>query len=70
MQKMSRKNDRRLQMERLQRRHGALDQQIAQLDSQRFLTTSEQIVLHDLKRQKLATKDQLVGLRGQLLDAE
>lgn len=70
MQKMSRKNDPRMQLERLEKRHGALAEQIAALDNQRYLTTSEQLVLHDLKRQKLAAKDQLVDLRGRLYDAE
>lgn len=63
MQKMSRRLDPQAQMERLEKRHVALSQQIAELDSQRYLTTAEQLTLHDLKRQKLATKDELFGLR-------
>jgi len=72
MQKMSRKLDWQSQMERLERRHWALKQQIAELDGQRFLTTSEQLALHDLKKQKLVTKDLLTGLRHQVqsYDAE
>jgi hypothetical protein len=65
MQKMSRKFDRQSQMERLEQRHWALKKQIADLDRQRFLTYSEQLALHDLKKQKLATKDLLTGLRSQ-----
>jgi hypothetical protein len=57
-------------MERLERRHWTLKEQVAQLDGQRFLTTSEQLALHDLKKQKLATKDLLNDLRNQLYDAE
>jgi hypothetical protein len=63
MQKMSRKLDSQLQMERLYKRHVALKEQIAELDRQRYLTTTEQLALHELKKQKLATKDMLVGLR-------
>ena len=72
MQKMSRKLDWQSQMERLEKRHGALKQQIAELDRQRFLTYSEELALHDLKKQKLATKDLLAGLRNQVqtYDAE
>ena len=72
MQKMSRRVDPQAQMERLEKRHFALSQQIAELDSQRYLTTAEQLALHDLKRQKLATKDELFGLRvtQQRYDAE
>lgn len=70
MQKMSRKLDRQSQVERLEKRHWALKQQIAELDRLRFLTVHEQLMLHDLKKQRLATKDELVGLRYQLYDAE
>jgi hypothetical protein len=75
MQKVSRKLDQQShqsQMERLERRHWALKQQVAELDGQRFLTYSEQLALHDLKKQKLATKDLLADLRGygQSYDAE
>jgi hypothetical protein len=57
-------------MERLEKRHWALKEQVATLDSQRFLTHSEQLALHDLKKQKLATKDLLNDLRSQVYDAE
>lgn len=68
MQKTSRKLDPQSQMERLEKRHWALKQQIAVLDSQRFLTTAEQLALHDLKKQKLATKDELFGLKTRLYE--
>jgi hypothetical protein len=63
MQKTTRKLDPQSQMDRLEKRHWALKQQIAELDAQRFLTTAEQLALHDLKKQKLATKDELIGLK-------
>lgn len=70
MQKTSRKLDPQSQMDRLEKRHWALKQQIAELDRQRYLTTAEQLALHDLKKQKLATKDELFGLKTRLYDAE
>jgi uncharacterized protein YdcH (DUF465 family) len=70
MQKTSRKLDPQSQMERLEKRHWALKQQIAELDSQRYLTTTEQLTLHGLKKQKLANKDELVDLKTRLYDAE
>jgi len=63
MEKMSRKLDMQFQIDRLESRHGALEQQILELDRQRFLTTSEALTLQSLKRQKLATKDELVWLQ-------
>jgi hypothetical protein len=70
MQKMSRKIDPQSQMERLEKRHWALKQQISEMDRLRFLTTNEELTLHGLKKQRLATKDELAGLRSQLYDAE
>lgn len=70
MQKMSRKLDQQSQVERLEKRHWALKQQIEELDRLRFLTTHEELMLHGLKKQRLATKDELAGLRSQLYDAE
>jgi len=70
MQKMSRRLDWHSQLERLERRHWTLKEQVAVLDGQRFLTVSEQLALHDLKKQKLATKDLLIEVRNQLYDAE
>jgi hypothetical protein len=67
MQNTTRKLDPQLQllqMERLKKRHVALKEQIAELDRQRYLTTSEQLALHELKKQRLATKDLLLDLRS------
>jgi hypothetical protein len=66
MDKSARKLDPRFQIERLERRHLALKEQIAQLDSQRHLTVAEQLLVHELKKEKLATKDLLVGLRRRI----
>jgi len=62
MEKMSRKFDRHVQIERLEKRHWALEQQILELDRQRFLSTTEALALQALKRRKLATKDELASL--------
>ena len=63
MEKVTRKLDPRFQIERLERRHYALKEQIAELDGHRYLTVSEQLLVHELKKERLATKDLLVGLR-------
>jgi hypothetical protein len=63
MQKTSRKLESQFQLDRLERQHGALKAQIAELDRQRYLSVDEQVFLQDLKKQKLATKDLLFGLR-------
>jgi hypothetical protein len=68
MQKVSRKLDPQSQMDRLEKRHVALKTQIAQLDAQRFLSVTEQLFLHELKKERLATKDQLFGLRALKFD--
>jgi hypothetical protein len=70
MEKMSRKLDPRVQIDRLEQRHWALEQQILELDRQRFLTTSEALALQSLKRQKLATKDELASLQAHPVAAE
>jgi hypothetical protein len=58
-----RRIDSRFQIERLERRHHALKEQIAELDGHRYLTVAEQLLVHELKKERLATKDLLVGLR-------
>ncbi|HKP63671.1 MAG TPA: YdcH family protein [Polyangiales bacterium] len=63
MEKITRKLDPHFQIERLEKRHVALKEQIAELDSHRYLTVAEQLLVHELKKEKLATKDLLVGLR-------
>jgi hypothetical protein len=67
MEKISRKLDAHFQIERLERRHVALKEQIAELDGHRYLTVSEQLLVHELKKEKLATKDLLVGLRRRVV---
>jgi hypothetical protein len=64
---VARKLEGHFQIERLERRHHALKEQIAELDSHRYLTISEQLLVHELKKEKLATKDLLVGLRRRVV---
>ena len=68
MEKLSRRLDPQFQMERLEKRHMALKEQIAALGQSRYLTVSEQLSLHALKKEKLATKDLLADLRRQSVD--
>ena len=51
------------QIERLELRHNALKHQIAALVEQRFLTLDERSRVHELKKERLAAKDELAGLR-------
>ncbi len=51
------------QIDRLQRRHAALKAQIAVLADKRFLTGDEQARVLELKKARLAAKDELLGLR-------
>jgi uncharacterized protein YdcH (DUF465 family) len=65
MEKVSRKVDMHSQIERLEHKHSTLKHQVAELDRQRFLTADENLHVHALKKAKLATKDELRGLRKQ-----
>lgn len=47
----------------LERRHSDLKQQVRALDGQRHLSTEQQILVATLKKEKLATKDELTSLR-------
>jgi len=51
------------QLQRLERKHQRLKARVAELDDRAFLTTQEQVERNKLKKQKLATKDALMGLR-------
>ena len=68
MDKITRKLDPHFQIERLEKRHQTLKEQIIELDSQRHLTITEQLQVHELKKERLATKDLLVGLRRRVSD--
>jgi uncharacterized protein YdcH (DUF465 family) len=63
MEKISRRLDPQMQLERLEKRHGELKEQIAVLGRQRYLTVAEQLSLHEMKKEKLATKDLLAEVR-------
>jgi uncharacterized protein YdcH (DUF465 family) len=62
-----RKLDMHFQVERLERKHFELKARIADLDRHSFLSTTEQQELHELKKEKLAAKDALFGLRRTLV---
>jgi uncharacterized protein YdcH (DUF465 family) len=47
----------------LEQRHRALDEQIDRIGRRAYLTPDEQRQVTDLKKMKLATKDQLYALR-------
>lgn len=58
-----RKPDMQFQIDRLERKHSELSARIAELDRQLFLSTYEQVLVTALKKEKLAAKDAIAGLR-------
>jgi uncharacterized protein YdcH (DUF465 family) len=49
--------------EQLQARHRELAEEVRQLEKRAYLTPEEQRHITELKKQKLAAKDQLFGLK-------
>jgi len=62
MAKIERKTDLSFQIERLQRRHSQLKARVAELHSRISLSPEEQVLVVELKKRKLATKDALESL--------
>ena len=58
-----RRQDTQFQIDRLVQRHGELAAMVAELDNRLCLSQSEQYLVAHLKREKLAAKDELEGLR-------
>ena len=58
-----RRQDMQLQIERLMQRHGELAATIAELDGRIILSQHERFLVAHLKKEKLAAKDELEGLR-------
>ncbi len=50
------------ELDRLQRRHKKLKDRVAEYEARVFLTTTEQVDLSNLKKEKLATKDAITSL--------
>jgi hypothetical protein len=55
--------DVQFQISRLERRHHELKSQIAELDRHVFLSSQEQLLVSELKKERLAAKDALEDLR-------
>ncbi len=51
------------QLDRLAVKHQKLDARVAELDSRLSLTADEETELHQLKKEKLALKDELAQLK-------
>ena len=51
-------------LSRLQRRHKKLKERVAEYEARVFLTTTEQVEVARLKKEKLATKDAIESRRG------
>lgn len=58
-----RKPDFESKIERLERRHSQLSVQVAELDRHLFLSQTEQRLVTELKKEKLAAKDALADLK-------
>jgi hypothetical protein len=63
MARDDRKPELQFQIHRLERKHTELAARVAELESHLFLSTNEQLLMTALKKEKLAAKDALVGLR-------
>lgn len=64
MAKSQKQTDQSKDLDRLERRHKKLKDRVAEYEARVFLTSSEQLDLATLKKQKLATKDQIATLRS------
>ena len=58
-----RTQDMQFKIDRLVQRHGELSAAVAELDERLCLSQSEQFLIGHLKKEKLATKDELEDLR-------
>ena len=58
-----RRPDMQSQINRLERRHGQLDVEVAHLERKQFLSDHDQLRVKSLKKEKLAAKDALLGLK-------
>lgn len=52
------------ELDRLHRRHQKLKERVAEYEARVFLTATEQSEVNKLKKEKLATKDQIATLRS------
>lgn len=59
----SRQVDPEKELNRLEKRHKRLKERVAEYEARVFLSTNEQVDLVKLKKEKLATKDQIQTLR-------
>jgi hypothetical protein len=60
----SRQVDPLKELDRLERRHKKLKERVAEYEARLFLSSTEQLDLAKLKKEKLATKDQIKTLRN------
>lgn len=60
---MARDRKPEMQMNRLERKHADLSARVAELESHMFLSPHEQLLVTELKKEKLAAKDAIVGLK-------
>lgn len=66
MGRSQRRNDPTKELERLEKRHKALKEKVAEYESQLTLTATEQMDLQKLKKEKLATKDAIFRMSARV----
>ena len=64
MSRSQRRSDPSIAISRLEHRHKQLKAQVAEYEARLSLTPPEQTQLNQLKKEKLATKDELSRMRG------
>ncbi len=64
MSRLSRRTDPSKQVDRLEKRHQLLKEQVAEFEGRLSLTPQEQMALSKLKKEKLRTKDELTTMSG------
>lgn len=64
MSRSQRRSDPSIAIARLERRHKELKAQVAEFEARLSLTPPEQSTLNQLKKEKLATKDELRRFRS------
>ncbi len=64
MSRSQRRSDPAITIDRLQRRHKELKERVAEYEARLSLTPPEQTELSQLKKEKLATKDELSRIDG------
>jgi len=64
MGRVRRSSSPHVQLQRLEKKHATLDEELTDLSQRSYLTPGEQMRAKTLKKQKLRAKDEMQRLRG------